>query len=151
MSMFRLLVTLILTLIVSVPAAAQAVLTSVGQTANDEVAAPIAGGHDYQNLLGETVNPAGGAVSFKLRYPMPKGRGVDDPVNWIYNSAGQFRLTVQYPENNVVFVPNYNLLESVAVTWAESTYQIPPQNCGGNCTPMTYLPCNFATSFTRVR
>jgi RHS repeat-associated protein len=49
---------------------------------------PVPGvGHDYQNMLGETVNFANGSVSFKISFPVAKSRGLTLPYEWSYNSA----------------------------------------------------------------
>ena len=46
-----------------------------------------AAGHDYTQLLNETVNPANGSVSFQLNFPMPTGRGLSLPFSIGYNSG----------------------------------------------------------------
>ena len=63
-----------------------------GASLNDvsnQTQTPIPGsGHDYQHLLGETVNFSNGSVNFKISFPVPKSRGITLPYGWTYNSAG---------------------------------------------------------------
>jgi len=55
---------------------------------NDQTQTPIAGvGHNYQHLLGETVNFSNGSISFKISFPVAKSRGITLPYAWTYNSA----------------------------------------------------------------
>jgi lysozyme family protein len=55
---------------------------------NNQTQTPIAGaGHDYQHLLGETVNFSNGSVSLKMGFPVPSGRGITYHPVWSYNSA----------------------------------------------------------------
>ena len=82
-------------------------LIATGQTESDEVAQPKPGGHDYQHFASETVNPSNGSVSYRIQYPMPKGRGLTLPYWFSYSSAGQYRLEYQLPEENIVFLRNY--------------------------------------------
>jgi hypothetical protein len=50
-------------------------------------APPIPGaGHDYINLLDETVNPSSGSVSIRIRVPMPAGRSLTLPFAFAYDS-----------------------------------------------------------------
>jgi len=47
---------------------------------------PVRGsGHDYTNLLSETVNPTNGSVSVKINIPVPKSRGLTIPFNIALN------------------------------------------------------------------
>ena len=55
----------------------------------NETQTPIPGaGHDYQHLLGETVNFSNGSVSLKMGFPVPDERGVSLHPSWSYNSGG---------------------------------------------------------------
>lgn len=57
-------------------------------TVSDQTQTPISGvGHNYQHLLGETVNFSNGSVNFKISFPVPKSRGMTLPLAWSYNSA----------------------------------------------------------------
>ncbi len=47
-------------------------------------------GHDYIQMLGETVNPANGSVSLRLNVPVPKGRGPTPSFSLAYDSAGVY-------------------------------------------------------------
>ena len=50
---------------------------SVGPSISGETATPIPGvGHDYINLLNETVDPSSGTVNIHIDLPMPKSRGI---------------------------------------------------------------------------
>lgn len=61
---------------------------------DDMTSAPIPGaGHDYINLLSESVNPANGTVNLSLKLPMPKGRGFSLPFSFEYNSGSVAHLT----------------------------------------------------------
>lgn len=54
-----------------------------GQIANvtDQTSTPVPdSGHDYFHMLTETVNPANGSVSLRIRVPVPKGARAYDSV-----------------------------------------------------------------------
>jgi RHS repeat-associated protein len=62
-----------------------------GQVLNvtDVTSTPIPGaGHDYIKMLGETVNPADGAVSIRVGTPVPPGRKLTLPFAFAYDSNG---------------------------------------------------------------
>ncbi len=66
---------------------------SIAGAVTAETATPIAGaGHDYNDLLNETVDPASGNVSISIAPPMPKGRGITVPFQIQYNTAGVYYL-----------------------------------------------------------
>ena len=49
-----------------------------GQITNvtDSTSTPVSGaGHDYIEMMSETVNPANGSLSVRIQVPVPKGRG----------------------------------------------------------------------------
>jgi len=125
----------------AVPAYSQ---VPAGYTFNGETATPMPGtGHDYMQFFGETVNPASGQVSFRLQYPLPKGRGFDLPYLFTYDSAGQFHLGMS--QNGLIdFEPNLQQ-GGPRVNWSESTFT-PPQDPNPNAPPQTQ--CNFASGFT---
>lgn len=53
----------------------------------DQTSTPIPGaGHDYFHMLTETVNPANGSVSLRIRVPVPKGRELTVPFSFAYDS-----------------------------------------------------------------
>jgi RHS repeat-associated protein len=55
----------------------------------DDTSTPIEGsGHDYIKLLSETVDPASGSVSVRIRTPPAKGRGITLPFGFAYDSNG---------------------------------------------------------------
>ena len=63
-------------------------LTSIG----NDVARPVTGrGHDYINMLSETVNPANGSVNINIQLPTPQARGLSLPVSLLYNSGSVHR------------------------------------------------------------
>src|SRR5258707_13919637 len=62
-----------LALFLSMCASAQDFPHPTEQMVNDEVATPMPGGHDYQHITSETVNPSNGSVGFRIQYPMPPG------------------------------------------------------------------------------
>jgi RHS repeat-associated protein len=43
-------------------------------------------GHEYLQMMGETVNPANGSVNFRLKFPVPRGRGLTLPFAVVYDS-----------------------------------------------------------------
>lgn len=58
------------------------------ETATSTTSPPIHGvGHDYINLLSETVNPATGALSITIGMPVPPARGLTLPFRIAYNSS----------------------------------------------------------------
>jgi len=60
----------------------------IGGAMDAETATPMPGkGHDYQQLLAETVDPSSGQVSFRFDEPVPPSRGFTLPVAYTYNSA----------------------------------------------------------------
>ena len=53
-----------------------------------ETATPEAGkGHDYITQLNETVNPGSGTLSVRISLPTPKGRGLQIPFSFSYDSG----------------------------------------------------------------
>jgi hypothetical protein len=72
---------------------ASAQTTDVGPTVSGETATPIPGvGHDYINLLNETVDPSSGTVNVHIELPTPKSRGITLPFSIRYSSAAAFQL-----------------------------------------------------------
>jgi RHS repeat-associated protein len=47
-------------------------------------------GHDYIKALSETVDPASGSVSLRIAVPIPKGRGLNLPFSFAYDTNGVF-------------------------------------------------------------
>jgi len=67
------------------PFAAHAQVDSV----NGVTATPIPGaGHDYLGDLVDTVNPADGSVSIRIKAPVPPSRGIKIPFSFDYDSNG---------------------------------------------------------------
>ncbi len=64
---------------------------AVAQVANvtNTTSTPIPGaGHDYINMLTETVNPPNGSVSLRIQVPTPKARALSIPFSFNYDSNG---------------------------------------------------------------
>jgi RHS repeat-associated protein len=60
----------------------------------DDTSTPIpAAGHDYIKMLSETVNPANGSVSVRIKTPIPTGRGISLPFSFAYDSNGAQHLS----------------------------------------------------------
>ncbi len=47
-------------------------------------------GHDYIKAISETVDPASGSVSLRIAVPIPKGRGLNLPFSFAYDTNGMF-------------------------------------------------------------
>jgi len=63
---------------------------------NDNTMTPIPGaGHNYIQMLGETVNPSNGSVSLRIQTPTAAGRQLAVPFSFAYDSAG-----ISTPETN---------------------------------------------------
>ncbi|MGA2218096.1 MAG: hypothetical protein ABSG51_08415 [Terracidiphilus sp.] len=88
-------------------------------TVNDQTQTPIPGvGHDYQHLLGETVNYSNGSVNFKISFPVAtKSRGITLPYSWSYNSAG---------------VNPLNMIDGNQPAWDDKAIQSGPEADGWN-------------------
>ena len=82
----------------AVAAALTALLTPclLAQISNltEQTSTPIPGaGHDYIHLLSDTVNLASGTVSIRIAPPMPKGRLLNLPFSFSYDSGSAIQLT----------------------------------------------------------
>lgn len=138
----------------------QAMLNSV----NNQTQMPVPGvGHDYQHLLGETVDLANGAVSFKLTFPTPKGRGWSLPISWTYNSSSVNTLDQEYASWGT---PVWN--DSASHAWPvkdgwdlyngipKATVQVWSVSSNNGVNPLTgqvetsatWIPCNFQSGMT---
>jgi hypothetical protein len=123
-------------------------------SANDLTQTPVPGsGHDYQQLLGETVNFSNGSVSLKINFPTPRSRGFSIPFAWTYNSAAVNTL------NSVDgYAPTWNLAQNYTwpkkdgwnladgTPWATISLfsQTPPTGPPGK----TLTPCNYVSGIT---
>src|ERR1700722_15940312 len=87
-------------------ALAQTSFTSSDQSADGVRMMPTPGGHDYQHLLSETVSFGNGQLSYRVQYPMPKGRGISMPYWYGYSSAGLYRMLLQMPQNSLTWTLN---------------------------------------------
>ena len=122
---------------------------------------PIPGaGHDYQHLLGETVNFSNGSVSFKVSFPVARSRGITLPYAWTYNSAAvnpldsvdgntpvwDSKVNHPWPQED-----GWNIYDGLP--WA--TVQVWSVN-GNDINPFThkvetgenFIPCNFESGMT---
>jgi hypothetical protein len=127
---------------------------------NDQTQTPIPGvGHDYQHLLGETVNFSNGSVSFKMSFPVPKGRGLTLPLAWSYNSGAVNPLDSadgntpiwDYSANH--FWPQkdgWNLAEGIPYATVQVWSVSPPAPPISPPAPTSYtpVPCNFQSGMT---
>jgi len=60
---------------------------------DDTTSTPTPGvGHDYVQMLSETVDPAHGSVSLRINLPTPKGRGMTLPFSIDYDSGSENHL-----------------------------------------------------------
>lgn len=114
---------------------------------------PIPGaGHDYQSLLGETVNFGTGSVSFKISFPVPKSRGITMPYNWTYNSASANPLNMvdgsqptwdAYWIQNGITTDGWNTMDGIP--WASvSVWSYKPPDNG----VQTFASCNVQSGMT---
>lgn len=130
---------------------------------NNQNQVPIPGtGHDYQHLLGETVNLSNGSVSFKLSFPISKERGTTQPYSWTYNSSTVNPLDSEFGspgnpmwDNTAIHVwpmkEGWNLSEGIpwatAQVWSVTGNGI-DQFTGYVDTADTWIPCNFQSGMT---
>ncbi len=118
--------------------------------------APIAGaGHDYQHLLGETVNFSNGSVTLDINFPVPKGRGITMPTKWSYNSASVNALGVEAGYEPVWDYPialggaNIDGWTDVTPAASVSIWSVQasaPTSSSGPGIP--FAPCNFQSGMT---
>ena len=91
---------------------------------------PIAGvGHDYIQLLNETVNPATGSVSVRIGVPVPPGRGVTVPFAFTYDSNSAHHLLFPAWGDNVAYLGRGGwtyLLPRLVNQTHQITWQQPP-------------------------
>ena len=123
---------------VSIGPAAHAQVTSPPDITNK----PIPGvGHDYIQMLSETVNPADGTVNLKINLPVPAGRGVSLPFAITYNSGSEYYVSSYQPGYLGTFLlqsPSYggwgNSLPFVSFAASSIQYPSgPPGSPTGTC------------------
>jgi YD repeat-containing protein len=128
-----------------------------GQPASGANTTPIPGsGHDYVQLLSETVDPASGSVNLNINFGAPKGRGITLPATYNYASSNVYSITQDSITQVIQFEMPYLLGQNdffvdgafPVATWSESTYQVPPTIEGTGGTTITFPYCNYANSFT---
>jgi YD repeat-containing protein len=114
-------------------------------------------GHDYIQMLGETVDPGSGQLSLRINIPTPKGRGLDFPFSLNYDSAGVWQLQEANvaPLNNIfgevdmypVGWPNFGSGTTGFGGWSESYPQISWQNTSYT-DPNSGLSCNYVANLS---
>ncbi len=122
------------------PSPAQAQLGPV----NGATSTPIPGaGHDYIGDLVDTVNPADGTVSIRIKTPTPSGRGINIPFSFNYDSAG----TIQPNFNGTSVVPSANPVYLSSGGW---TYGVPRLDASEITVPNPlgyHGYCDYITSY----
>ncbi len=64
------------------------VLAQFPSAVNNDTRTPVPGsGHDYLNMLSETVDPSNGSLSVHISTPVPPGRGITIPFSFDYSSG----------------------------------------------------------------
>jgi len=128
--------------------------TAWGQIVNvtNATSTPVPGsGHDYIEMLAETVSPANGSVSARINVPAPKGRRLTLPMGFAYDSNGLFHV-LALANGSFAWVGNGNDLHKggwgysipiVTNTQNTKTYtdHTPPPHG-----PNTYR-CNYRTGY----
>ena len=118
---------------------------------------PIQGaGHDYIQMLSETVNPSNGSVSIRIQLPTPKSRGITLPFSISYDSNGARHLEgAGYPsfgsavwKGDPGYLARNGWSYSVPLlnydSWSEST----PVLTGYSNGPVyTYYDCYYSAGF----
>jgi hypothetical protein len=137
-----------------VPIIAQSPISPLMNQVNDLTQTPIPGsGHDYQQLMGETVNYSNGSVSFKVSFPVPASRGFTIPYSWTYNSASVNTMdaldgvTPHWNNSSNYNWPKkdgWNLADGTP--WASISYfsQTPPSGPPN----MNLTPCHYLSGIT---
>ena len=121
---------------------------------SDLTQTPIPGaGHDYQHLLGETVNFSNGSVSFKISFPVPKSRGITLPYAWSYNSASVNPLNfvggnqpawdAYGTQGSSPIRDGWNTSDGLPYATVQVWTVTPPSNQN-----QTFVPCNFQSGMT---
>ncbi len=79
----------LLTLLLCAMFAAPAARAQFPGPLNNDTQTPTPGsGHDYLNILDDTVNPANGSLSLRISVPVPPSRGLSLPFSFDYDSGG---------------------------------------------------------------
>jgi len=120
---------------------------------SDQTQVPEPGsGHNYQNLLNETVNFSNGSVDFKISFPVPKSRGFTLPYYWSYNSAAVNPLNAvdntpywdaYWTQAADTTLDGWNLAGGMPSATAAVWSFTPPPN-----THQTFAGCNYQSGMT---
>jgi hypothetical protein len=124
---------------------AQAQVTAITNTTST----PFPGaGHDYIQLLSETVSPANGAVSLRLSIPTPPGRQLPVPFAVGYDSSGVHHVQqVAFAVGPILTWRNSNTTMSVG-GWSYSWPQIGwVQSFCMLGQPHPLYRCNFTSAY----
>lgn len=126
---------------------------------SDQMATPIPGvGHHYlglnSDLLTETVNPSTGSLSVSIPIQVPRARGLNLPVSFMYNSSGVIQFGQDAPDAiGDKYFMNGNLNSGVG--WAYSFPTMIAQEVDNQsmstcvidgCPPIVYS-CPFSTGY----
>lgn len=103
---------------------------------NNTTSTPIPGsGHNYIQMLSETVDPANGSVSLRINIPMPPGRQLSLPFSIDYNSNGIYSFENKWDQRQFSFNDLYDT-SLYAAGWSYSlphlsliAVQIPQLSC----------------------
>jgi len=95
---------------------------------NNDTRTPVPGsGHDYINMLSETVDPSNGSLSVHISTPVPPGRGITIPFSFDYSSGAVQQAQVAGTTNGVTSagwaVPN--IVGGVVLTSGGWSYRVP--------------------------
>ena len=115
-----------------------------GQITNvtNDQSVPIPGaGHNYIQMLNETVNPANGSVSLRLNVPLPKGRGLSIPFSFAYDSNGVRHLEGD-TNGGALWISDTSFLSQGGWSYSApllswNTLSVPWFNGGGGCSYTT--------------
>jgi YD repeat-containing protein len=119
--------------------------------ASDVTTTPVAGvPHDYLGDLAESVNPANGAVSIRIKAPTPHERGVNWPTYpLMWDSTNYWVMTPAWTVENDS--PPHDTLAGVNLDWDPPTFGTASAQSltlpSGNNTTTTYY-CDIATGYS---
>jgi len=98
------------------------VLAQFPSAVNNDTRTPVPGsGHDYINMLSETVDPSNGSLSVHISTPVPPSRGITIPFSFDYSSGAVQQVTVSSGE--AAWAPPTTF--GVALTSLGWSYRIP--------------------------
>jgi hypothetical protein len=119
-------------------------------TLTEQTATPVPGaGHDYIHLLSDTVNPGTGTVSVRISPPMPKGRGLNLPFSFAYDSGSAVQAYSAGP-GGITWTTNQGYLADGGWTYTVPRVNITEWNTGMIPQGQTgdYYECWYANGVT---